>query len=369
MHLHIVTLNIPFPPDYGGMIDTYYRIQALHDLGVRIHLHCFEYGRKHAKELESLCETISYYKRNTGLNHHLSPKPYIVKSRQSSELLEDLTKDDYPVLFDGMHATSYLDHPLLSARKKIIRLHNVEHKYYRSLVKSEHNLFKKIYFLIESAKLMHYEKILNYADLLLPISDKDLKYFSGRYQHSVLIPPFHPFTEIKSLPGIGEYIIYHGDLSVNENEAVCETLIKEVFSKIPHKCIIAGKDPSDFVKSLALRYSNIRAISNPDEKQMNDLIANAQINLLPALSDNGFKLKLIMALYEGRYCIVNQVLGENATIRSLCQVAGSSEEMIKMVTKLMNEPFTEEMIAIRKKQLSESFDVIKNAQKLVDLIF
>jgi hypothetical protein len=76
-----------------------------------------------------------------------------------------------------------------------------------------------------------------------------------------------------------------------------------------------------------------------------------------------------MALYEGRHCMVNPVLAENPVIRSLCHVAGTGEEMIKMAHVLMNEPFTEEIIAIRKKLLSESFDVVKNAQKLIDLIF
>lgn len=369
MHLHIVTLNIPFPPDYGGMIDTYYRIKALHDLGVQIHLHCFEYGRKHAKELESLCETISYYKRESGLSHQFSLTPYIIKSRESSGLLENLTKDSYPVFFDGIHTTAFLSHPILSGRKKIVRLHNIEHEYYRNLEKNEHNLLKKTFFIVESAKLKRFERILNFAGLLLPISERDQEYFSGRYQNSVLLPPFHPFTEIISKPGKGEYIIYHGDLSVNENAAICNSLIKDVFSKIPYKCIIAGKNPPDSLTLLASRFSNISVISNPDGRLMNELIQNAHINLVPAFSANGFKLKLIMALYEGRHCIVNPVLGENPSVRSLCHVAGSNEEMVKKIQMLMNEPFTEEMIESRRKLLSESFDVVKNARKLVELIF
>ena len=29
MHLHIVSFNVPWPADYGGVIDVYYRIKAV----------------------------------------------------------------------------------------------------------------------------------------------------------------------------------------------------------------------------------------------------------------------------------------------------------------------------------------------------
>ena len=44
-HLHIVCLDVPYPVDYGGVFDLFYKIKALSEAGVKIHLHCFEYGR------------------------------------------------------------------------------------------------------------------------------------------------------------------------------------------------------------------------------------------------------------------------------------------------------------------------------------
>lgn len=368
-NLHIVTLNIPFPPDYGGMIDTFYRIKALHNSGVKIHLHCFEYGRKHSKVLESLCETTSYYLRETGILRQFSKIPYIVFSRQSKTLLNNLTKSDYPILFDGLHTTYFINHPDISYRKKLVRLHNIEHKYYQDLAKNETNLLKKIYFRVESVKLKDYERVLSEADYIFPISESDHRYFSSEFHNSVYISPFHPFYELKSLPGTGEYIIYHGDLSVTENSAVADSLISNVFSKIPYQCIIAGKDPPEFVRKHASRFPNIQVISNPDNELMVRLIVSAQINLLPALSVNGFKLKLLMALYAGRHCIINSVAGKNSSISTLCHVAESNEEMIKKIQLLMNEPFTEELIFERQRILSLQFDVRNNAERMVRLIF
>ncbi len=281
-NLNIITLNIPFPPDYGGMIDTYYRIRSLHDLGIRIHLHCFEYGRKYPEELESICETINFYPRKPGLINQLSSVPYIVSSRRSEQLLANLLINDYPILFDGLHTAYYLKHKLLSDRKKTVRLHNIEHDYYMSLSDNERNPLKRFYFLMESARLRKFEKILKAADHIFPLSFNDQVYFKSKYQNSVYIAPFHPFGEPVNLTGTGEYVIYHGDLSVNENALISDSLISDVFSRIPYKCVIAGKDPPEYIKLKVAGYPNISLISDPDNDQMTELIKNAQINLLPA---------------------------------------------------------------------------------------
>jgi len=351
------------------MIDTFYRIQSLHNLGVHIHLHCFEYGRPHQKELESLCETISYYPRKSGFVQHFSLLPYVVSSRKSKILLNNLIRNDYPILFDGLHTTYYINHPALSNRKKLVRLHNIEHKYYHNLANNELNVFKKIYFLFESAKLKRYEKVLGKADCILPISNSEQKYFNNEYHNAVLLAPFHPYSKTVSLPGTGEYILYHGDLSVNENALIADSLISNVFSRISYHCIIAGKNPPEHLLYNASLYSNIQVVSNPDNNEMTSLILNAHIHILPALATNGFKLKLLIALYAGRHCLVNSIIAESAYIGNLCHVADTDEEIIRKVNLLMQERFTEEMILARQKLLLENFCNLASAKKLVEVIF
>ena len=184
-----------------------------------------------------------------------------------------------------------------------------------------------------------------------------------------MLAPFHPFINSESLTGKGDYILYHGDLSVNENSRVVDSLITEVFSKIQYSCVIAGKDPPAYIKSHAALFPNIRVVSNPDNEQMKKLVINSQVNLLPALSDNGFKLKILMALYEGRHLLVNSVIAENYIIKNLYHVANSYGEMINKVHHLMEEPFTKEIIFERQRILSETFDVQNNAKKMMQLIF
>ena len=109
-HLHIISFDIPYPPNYGGVIDVFYKIKTLSGLGVKIHLHCIEYpGRERSKELDKHCVEVHYYKRKTGVFSAISFKPYIVSSRRSDEMITRLLQDDYPILFEGLHSCYYLN--------------------------------------------------------------------------------------------------------------------------------------------------------------------------------------------------------------------------------------------------------------------
>lgn len=117
-NLNIVSFDVPFPANYGGVIDVYYKLLWLHKVGVKIHLHCFTYGREPAKELEQICEKVYYYERKTGLASNLSLLPYTVKSRQSLELEQNLLSNDFPILFEVLHTCYLLKDPRFKKRKK-----------------------------------------------------------------------------------------------------------------------------------------------------------------------------------------------------------------------------------------------------------
>jgi hypothetical protein len=123
---------MPHPPAYGGVIDIYYKLEALKAEGVKIILHVFLYdGKEPSAVLNDLCEKVYYYNRRRLANPFIGDIPYIVSTRNNDELLRDLNKDSYPILFEGLHTTFFLDHPDLRKRFKIVRTHNVEHIYYK----------------------------------------------------------------------------------------------------------------------------------------------------------------------------------------------------------------------------------------------
>ncbi|MBO9661174.1 MAG: mannosyltransferase, partial [Chitinophagaceae bacterium] len=126
-HLHIVCLDTPWPADYGGAIDMMNRIMNLHELGIRIHLHYFNYNERGTpNELNQFCESIHVYPRETFRNSFSFKTPFIVASRINDELIQRLSADNYPILLEGIHCTGILRNMDISDRKVIIRMHNEE---------------------------------------------------------------------------------------------------------------------------------------------------------------------------------------------------------------------------------------------------
>lgn len=368
-HLHIISFDVPWPANYGGVIDVFYKMKALHALGVNIHLHCYEYGRKPAPELEAITEEVIYYPRRVAKSNLFKRQPYIVASRNSSELLENLLKDDYPILFEGLHSCYYLSAPELANRAKIVRAHNVEHEYYNKLGEAERNIFKRYYFMNEAQKLERFENELSNATAIAAISPAEYQHFQSLYGNTFYLPAFHAQNHVSSSEGSGEYALYHGNLSVAENDQAAIYLVKQVFSRISVPLVIAGNDPSKELKDLVLQYPHVSLRRNVSVPQIEQLVREAHINVLPTFQGTGIKLKLLNALYNGRHCIVNNTMVEGTGLEELTIVADKAAEMAIQIESTMKEAFTKPMIAHRQNVLQEKFSVEKSALMLFQRLF
>ena len=366
-HLHIISFDVPYPANYGGVIDVFYRVKSLIEAGVKVHLHCFEYGRGE-QEILKRCHEVNYYKRDTSFIKQLSRTPFIVNSRRSEALVQNLMKDDYPILCEGLHTTAVLLDKRLKNRKIYVRAHNVEHDYYQGLGDAERCGWKRFFYYIEARKLKRYESVLKNATGIFAISQQDVEYFKQRYKNVTLVPGFNASDSVCSETGRGEYVLYHGNLSVRENEDAAKWLIENVFSELDLHCIVSGLDPSDKLKKLVEKYSNVTLVANPDDAEMIDLLRQAQVNILVTNQPTGLKLKLLNALYNGRFCLVNTDMVKGTSLESLCVVANEPEQMIAEIKRLMEEDFAEEDIKERDAQMRQLYDNESNARKIVEAI-
>lgn len=362
-HLHVVAFDVPYPADYGGVIDVYFRLIALHEAGVRIILHCFEYGRGEPKELEKICETVYYYPRRPMWQGFTSTLPFIVATRRSDDLLDNLLADTYPVLFEGLHSCSLLGNNALDGRLQMVRIHNNEANYYSALAKRERHFFRKLYYQVEASRLRRFEKALSFADQLFCISHQENDYYNRLFGNSTYTGPFHPHRELNILEGQGDYILYHGNLGVNENEEAAFYLIREVFSKLLFPVIIAGKNPGRSLKREIKKHPHIRLLSELSEDDMYQLIQHAQINLLVTFQSTGVKLKLINSLYLGRFCITNSQMVDQTGLADLTLVGDNATELIRLVNEYMQQPFTSKEVDQRSQLLE-----IANNQKAAAII-
>ncbi len=362
---------MPYPPDYGGVYDLFYKIKSLFEKGVSIHLHCFEYGRGIQPELNKYCISVTYYKRKSILKSLSFRLPYIVSSRADEVLLNNLLKDDFPVLLEGIHCTYFLYRNELKNRKVIVRLHNVEYEYYHELAKTTKNFLKKLYFTTESHLLKKYEKRISNKALFLAVNRKDKNNYVTKFgsKNIKYLPVFLPFTEVTSEAGHGTFCLYHGNLSVPENEKAVGWLLKNIFKSVTIPFVIAGKNPSEYLKRVALQNKNVCLVANPSQSEMDDLVKKAHVHILPSFNKTGIKIKILNALFNGRFVVTNYAAVEATEVIKLCEIANSAEENIKILSRLFAETFTEKNIAERKKILYSVYNTDANVHQLMQWIW
>lgn len=364
--VHIIAFDIPYPANYGGVIDVYYKLKALKARGVQIILHCFYKNRKPSSELNKVCREVHYYQRDMNPYLALSKKPFIVSSRKEPRLMDKLLRDDYPVLFEGLHTTYFLKDIKKAGRKCYVRTHNVEHDYYRDLAKSERSKLKQEFFKIESRKLKKYEAILSEANGLIAISEGDEEYFKELNENTVYIPPFHPELEVIGAKSKQNYAFYHGNLEVSENRKAAEFLVNQVLPELKVKLVIAGKGAK------ALRKTNsdkdIIIIDSPSQSEMLKWASEAAVHLLPTFQPTGYKLKLLYSLYTAGSIIANNEMVHGTGLENFVTLANTAEEWKKSIQLSLEKPRLEP-IASRDLGLRRKISNDDLAEKLIQFLF
>lgn len=340
--IHIISLDVPFPADYGGMIDVFYRIQALHQLGYGIVLHAFTYGRGEPEELKKYCKEVHYYSRKKNVFSLFSKRPFIVQTRRSKEMLQRLLADDNPIIIEGLHCAWLLENPEINQRVTIVRTHNVEHEYYQ-LLSQRATGWKRFFYQIEANKLRKYEKILSRANYLLAIKNTDKKHFEHWNENVFTMYPSIPAFPTSALTETKEYCLFHGNLSVEENYHSAMRIIQKIAPSLREiKFIIAGKNPKAELIHAMASAENIRLEMNPNEKKMNQLLQEAKVHLLLSEQATGVKLKLMYALQTMGQTIVNTNMVEGTELDEFCSVVDTDAEIIHQVRERMMEKANQE---------------------------
>ncbi len=368
-HLHVIAFDMPFPPNYGGSTDMYFKLVELQKLGINVTLHVFLYdGKSAAPELNDVTFKTIYYSRKRYKNPFIGKLPYIVKTRKNEQLFQNLLKDNAPILFEGLHTTYYMNHPKLQHRIRVVRAHNVEHHYYAALNEAEDHWLKKIFFKIEAKKLEKYEQVLNLADGIAGISPAETKYLNDTYGKTQYIPAFHSNNKVVCRVGSGDFVLYHGNLSVPENNRAALFLAEEVFPKLNFPCIISGSNPSARLIKAVSKFEHISLKANISTSEILELIESAHVNAMITFQSTGIKLKLLNSLYRGRFVVANLAMVDQTQLEELCAISDSAEGLVAEINKCFEHDFSIEYQEHRKKILMELFDNSSNAVKLAKML-
>jgi hypothetical protein len=314
---------------------------------------------------------VYYYPRRTGHKGLSRQLPYIVCSRSNPELLERLLVDGFPILLEGVHCTYLMNDARFANRKMFLRLHNVESLYYRQLADCTSSWFKRLYYLHESTVLKKYEQRIASKWPLLAVSKSDVETAKASYQakNVLVIPAFLPYENIESPQGTGCYCLYHGNLSVEENEKAAGWLLKNVFNDLKLPFLIAGKKPSSRLRRLVEHTRHACIIPDPTDSELRDIITKAQLHVIPSFNCTGIKLKLLNALFNGRHCVVNAEAVEGTDLKEICHVAREADQFKEMITTLYEKPFTMLDLQFRRDKLLKQYNNHLSAEKLIEQIW
>jgi hypothetical protein len=371
-HLHIIDLEVPYPTDFGGVYDLFYKLPALQAQGVAIHLHCFTKNRSSQDILKNYCVSVDYYQRKVGIKSLNRALPYIVASRTSERLVENLLKDDYPILMEGVHCTAITNDNRFNNRRKFVRLHNVEYQYYEQLYHNSTGFLKKLYFKNEKKLLARYEAdLVSKATAFWTVTKADEWVYRNKLQCKTVdyLPLFLPEWHVTAKPGMGFYCLYHANLEVPENEAVALWLLESVFSKIDTPLVIAGKNPSTALEAKAHEHLHTCLVANPTEEAMQEMINKAHIHVLPSFSTTGIKIKLLNALFNGRHVVVNNQMIDGLGLENCCHLAENAHALCTLLPKLFQTPFTAVEVDNRATLLSQHFNNEAAASQMISWIW
>jgi len=366
--IHIISFDVPYPADYGGVIDVYYKIEALHQLGYQIHLHCFQYGRVESDKLNEICEKVSYYPRKKRLLDFLNTRPFIVQTRKSKALFQNLLKDNAPILMEGLHCTSLLEKNVFHNRITLVRTHNIEQDYYNGLAKKK-TFINKLFFKIEAFKLSKYESILKKATAILCVQENDLTHFKSINSNSFSLPICTSNKTKIQKEKTDPYLLYQGNLSVVENISALKWIIENVWGKLElkSKLIVGGKDPSSELKNY-LKKKNIKLIENPSEKEMDNLIQKARIHLLYSNQASGAKLKVLNALNSNGHLIVNQTIIAGTDLEKFCLVCETFDQFKNAIITKIEYELSEEEFQKRQFYIEQKMNVIENCKVIINIL-
>jgi hypothetical protein len=365
--LHIISFDNPFPPNYGGVIDVFYKIKSLHTLGFEIYLHCFYADRNQvSEELKAITKNIFLYKKNRNPLFLLSSIPLSVMSRFHKDLLKNIDSVEAPILFEGLQTTMIINKTKLANRKLFLRLHNVESNFYAGMSKNETGFLKKVLYYIESKKYSNYQNKVTFFDHVFTLSKQDFKDVEAKTKKVSYLPVFHGNDKSISQSEYGDYALYHGDLRLPDNKKAVSFLI-QIFRKIPdYKLIIASSNGKVFVEKQSQKEANIEFVFIESEAHLNLLLANAHINVMLSFQQAGTKLKIVNSLFKSRFCLINNNMVDDERIVNLCEIANNEADFIQKINLLKKQPFTQN--EEKEKVLSVVYTDLNNAKKLQQIL-
>ena len=252
------------------------------------------------------------YRTSNNVFLFLRRYPFCVERRRAAQLMKiDWSKYDL-VLFEGEQVYWIYKRIKGYIRRGLIRMHDIESTYRREVAASQTGIHKFLNNL-ESYKFTRIEKELCEDESFFGfVSTSELEMFKKNYKKKdsnlLYLPPFYDFVGGEQTVGKGNYIIFFGDLSLENNYLSIKWYLENCFKKaraIEKSLTIHVCGKTSDKQKLELEGISEGVISKGFVDDLPKEIANAKFVVCPILYGAGVKIKLFEALSYGKLVLAN----------------------------------------------------------------
>lgn len=367
-HLHIVAHDVPLPSDAGILKELVFLTKALHGEGILLHLHCF--GKDSPEILMPFCHELYLYPQKLGHKGYTLTLPHAVSSRSDKALVKRLEADRFPILFAGLKTVSpLLENSFNKERKIVIRALRNEQSYFRDLTSLCPWGMQKLFYSIESIRFGRLMKNLSATAIQFAVSPEYMANTSQKPNNFTVVDQLIEMPFVMPQSGMGNFCLFHGNLSKTEHAYAANWLLQNVFNRLEVPFVIAGNNPSEKLQQAAHEKMHTCLVANPNEKELQELIKKAQVNLLPSYVGQCNAGLLYQSLAIGRHLLTNPSEARETGIASTCHIAKNNDEFINMTEKLFNTPFDASEHEARASFLNEKYNNKKSVHSLIRMLY
>jgi glycosyltransferase involved in cell wall biosynthesis len=365
---------IPYPPKSGVHLRSYHLLRGLaasHDVDLLAFiqepwLDVFYPSRREgleecARELGKLCRSVRFLpidnlkrsvgKLRTALKGLICPTSYTIRWLQSAQahaaFAEAAQRAQYSLAhFDTIGLAPFRAY--FPSTPATLGHHNIESHMLTRRAENERSFAKRLYFLLEGARVRHYEsRTAGDFDLHITCSELDCERLRAVAPSArvVAVPNgvdaeyFQPAHRDSTVPSL----IFVGSLNWYPNVDAALFLLREVWpiAKVRHPDLrldIVGSAPPKSVLDLAAGLIDVRVHGFVDD--IRPLMDEATLYVCPIRDGGGTKLKLLDAFAMEKCVIAHPVACEGIDISPgvNVQLAESAESFADSIDRLVGDP-------------------------------
>lgn len=318
--LIVLTLDLPYPPNYGHKVDQFNRWKGFAERGWKIRLICWRSPQdppmapEDIQSLSNIFESIeilpigydvlSLAKRFTLLSRypsHVASRIPTFGSRRRIRAEATAFRPD-AVILDGIYGGVFGEELARTCQVPlIIRGHNIEHQYFAAQARAVRSAKSKLKWTIARFGLERYETaLIRRAAWTFDISADDVRYWQARgIEHISWAPTVYSGKRHGTILPETERLFdvaYIGNMRLPNNLAGLAWFVDEILPILHEhrpdiRYCFAGANPSTEALAIFARAPQITLV--PNAPDADTILANGRVLINPILSGSGVNVKSI----------------------------------------------------------------------------